>query len=287
VTEGETYSVDHIDQNPKNNHLSNLRWATTSEQRANRTYPDTYTLRAINVTKDGVTTTHANTKAVLRFLELPVTHSKEVAFTKAMREGKSWKGATMAPWAPSRLDTGEWRMVPPAFIGGVSGMMASERGGWIRRVDGGYTQGTFHKRVDKFVVSFKRKQYYVHRLTCAAWHGMPPSANHQANHKRGSPHLSADAGDLEWLTAQENARHAVTTDLITIKRPVLMLHKDTGEEVHRFDSLVEAVSHVRLHIRATAVQAPIWNACRGNLQTSYGYMWRYDEETRVSKRARA
>lgn len=32
----EGYSVDHIDRNPQNNHLDNLRWATTSLQTSNR-----------------------------------------------------------------------------------------------------------------------------------------------------------------------------------------------------------------------------------------------------------
>jgi len=35
----ERNSVDHIDQNSLNNNLSNLRWATKSEQSINRTYP--------------------------------------------------------------------------------------------------------------------------------------------------------------------------------------------------------------------------------------------------------
>jgi hypothetical protein len=30
-----THTIDHIDRNPSNNHLSNLRWATKSEQREN------------------------------------------------------------------------------------------------------------------------------------------------------------------------------------------------------------------------------------------------------------
>ena len=30
-----THTIDHIDRNPSNNHLSNLRWATKSEQRQN------------------------------------------------------------------------------------------------------------------------------------------------------------------------------------------------------------------------------------------------------------
>lgn len=32
-----THTIDHIDRNPANNHLSNLRWATKSEQRQNST----------------------------------------------------------------------------------------------------------------------------------------------------------------------------------------------------------------------------------------------------------
>ena len=48
----ERNSVDHIDQNSLNNNLSNLRWATKSEQVINRTIPPGV-LNEKNITKNG------------------------------------------------------------------------------------------------------------------------------------------------------------------------------------------------------------------------------------------
>ena len=58
----------------------------------------------------------------------------------------------------------------------------------------------------------------VHRLVAAAFIGPAPTPRHQVNHKNG---IKSDnrLANLEWVTCQENNRHAVLTGLNTLIHP--------------------------------------------------------------------
>jgi len=55
------------------------------------------------------------------------------------------------------------------------------------------------------------KQFYFHRLVCAAWHGPPPpTPKHEVNHKDLDPSNNLPE-NLERLTGVENIRHSRDT----------------------------------------------------------------------------
>ena len=55
--EFENMTVDHIDRNPSNNHVSNLRWATKLEQNINRNIPNTHVGKKIQAQNEYETLT--------------------------------------------------------------------------------------------------------------------------------------------------------------------------------------------------------------------------------------
>lgn len=48
---------------------------------------------------------------------------------------------------------------------------------------------------------------YVHRIVCRAWHGPPPTPQHEVNHKDFDK-TNNHPDNLEWVTRVENVRHA-------------------------------------------------------------------------------
>lgn len=57
-----------------------------------------------------------------------------------------------------------------------------------------------------------RRIYQVHRLVATAFHG-PPPLGHECNHKDGRCTHNA-ASNLEWMTRQQNIRHAHSIGLM-------------------------------------------------------------------------
>lgn len=106
-----------------------------------------------------------------------------------------------------------WRDVP-GWIGilqaHVSGAIRSLEPVAGRRVGRIYAS-KFNPHTGYVAISPRRagKRLYlaVHRLVCLAFHGEPPTPEHQVNHKDGDKTNNA-ADNLEWVTPIENMEHA-------------------------------------------------------------------------------
>ena len=62
-------------------------------------------------------------------------------------------------------------------------------------------------------VDGKQVAIHIHRLVCMAFHGLPPSKDHEVDHINCDKHCNYD-GNLEWVTAKENISRACINDLI-------------------------------------------------------------------------
>jgi hypothetical protein len=213
-------SIDHVDRNPDNNALSNLRYATISLQSWNK-------------------------------IHVP-------------------KKAGMIKVAP--VDSGIWRKVPPDMVHGAT-VWASEYGGWVRVPSKKIIKGCFNKRSGYYKIRLGKHNFSSHRLTCAAFYGLPPGPDFQANHLNGERFNPADARDLEWVSRSQNMQHAHDTGLVGIKRPVVMADGTTEKE---FDSCAAAAKWlISLGIKSSA--GLISNVCRGHVKTHAKRCWRYKD----------
>lgn len=92
----------------------------------------------------------------------------------------------------------------------------------------------------KFVVlqvNGKQKWIGVHRLVCCAFHGAPPSPNHQPDHINGNKSDNRPE-NLEWVTPKENVRRgrskpvrAVADNGAILQLPYLAMAADLGFNV--------------------------------------------------------
>lgn len=96
----------------------------------------------------------------------------------------------------------DWRPIPgfPAYEASADGEIRNAATGLIlaqRQTPKG------HYRV-KLVVQGRRRDQYVQRVVCLAFHGRPPRPGMVAGHRDGNPGNNRP-GNLRWITEAENA----------------------------------------------------------------------------------
>ena len=282
--EEEDWTCDHIDLNHLNNNIDNLRWATKKQQRANQNRPSiNQSQKHIEVTIDGSTNICGSIRDVLKLFDIPYSRSQYKFVYDAMKKGTLFRGATLSMCSPPNV--GEWHEVPKEFIGGNSGIMASEFGGFIKRPNGNVTTGC-PLRDGRRSVGIGGNKYYTYRLTCAAFHGMPSTGKPDVNHKKGNLTECANAADLEWVSAKENNQHASETGLTKIRKAVNMIDKETNQVLATFCSMTKAKVYLLSNEKTKATSCShIQECCTGLRQSAHGYKWSYADENVGNKRS--
>lgn len=65
----------------------------------------------------------------------------------------------------------------------------------------------------RLVRNGKEKDQHVARVVLMAFHGIPPTNKHEANHKDGNKKNNS-IGNLEWVTPIQNTHHAIKNSLV-------------------------------------------------------------------------
>lgn len=121
-------------------------------------------------------------------------------------------------------------------------------------------------------INKKTKRCRVHRLVAQAFIDNPENKEY-VNHKDGN-RQNNNVNNLEWVTASENALHAIKTGLKTAKgnkRPVIQ-YSMNGDKMMAFNSIADAS-------RATDVLgSKITLACQRKRRSAGDYQWRYADD---------
>ena len=89
-------------------------------------------------------------------------------------------------------------------------------------------------------VDGKSRGYYLHRIVADHFISNPDNLP-EVNHKDGNFYNNR-ADNLEWISKNDNMRHAVENNLIKrFKRKIIVKNKINGEITH-YDSLTECAS---------------------------------------------
>lgn len=113
-----------------------------------------------------------------------------------------------------------------------------------------------------------KKHCRVHRLVAEEFIANPenkPQVNHKDRNK-----LNNNVSNLEWVTACENTEHCILTGRKAHTREILQYTREM-EYVASWDSIREASKSLKISPNN------ICSCCRGQLETSGGYIWRYKE----------
>ena len=127
----------------------------------------------------------------------------------------------------------------------------------------------------------KAKCFNVHRLVAIAF--IPnPNDLPCVNHKDGNKHNN-NVSNLEWVTHQQNTRHAIATGLLknfsllgktgslhpTSK--VTLQYTKSGQFVRKWDCISDAAKAYGKD------PCTIVNCCAGRAKSCAGYIWKYPE----------
>ena len=250
-------SVDHIDRNPQNNASSNLRWATPTEQAANRNKSRSNNERPIAFTAtcgkriEFKSVTEASTYFGLRCMSM---------LYRAIGKGKIYHGGTWEHMDTARAGV-TYRPIPGDCMSGELGYSAGDDGSILTP----HGRVTFGRLVDDYMVlSMKNGAYRVHRLIASVF--LPKDDTRPlVNHINGVKNDNR-VQNLERVTARENSRHAHDTGLI--KRAVGKKVVGTRDGVETtFVSLKEAARCVG------GSACNIGGCLKGRQKTSCGYTW--------------
>ena len=264
----EKWTVDHINIDPSDNRLVNLRWASPSEQALNK---KTYTISSPPITRINISTNEKTVYESIKDAALAIIDEKlSPGILSSVRSGIARTGESVIfgskwiRWVAPVIEEEEWMSIPPNIIDGTKGYMISDHGrlkppsGVIRFIDG----------TDWYItVSIMKIKYYLHRLVAQVFIPNPESytiVNH-IDGLKNNPHID----NLEWVTSSENRLHAIRNGLVNTKK--VHQYDKNAVFIREFPSRKNARDCVGSHIYINGV-----SIC-------YGFLWVYEGDPPPSK----
>ena len=263
-------TVDHIDRDRTNNNVTNLQWATSSEQNQNKKHPTNQKetlnrpVQRIDVESNSIIQTHNSlVEATEWLLQNNITKNKSASgsiSSVCSGNGNTAYGFIWRFVDSILIDNELWNDLPSKLVHGV-GYKISNHGrikGRNGRINSGWdNNGYTHVSVGS------DKSFQLHRLVAQTFLPNPenkPCVNHKDGNKKNN---SVD--NLEWVTISENIQHAFDTGL-SPTRPVIQ-YDLTGKKIASFHSIAEAERALKLE-----------NSCISNAidkeKRAHGFIWK-------------
>jgi hypothetical protein len=278
-------TVNHKDHNKLNNNLSNLEWATTTEQnnhkqKCKKEILELVSSRAVwRIHKD--TNEKLELYQTIKFASQWIFDNKLTSITE-FNNGNNIKTKISAVAQGRRLttfgykweycnecenkyDDEEWKDIPSDIIDGVKGYKISNYGR-VNNHKGRITEGHNHES-GYLWVSIAPKQYLLHRLVAKVF--IPnPDNKEQVNHIDGNK-INACVNNLEWCSNKENSQHAHDIGLHHHKK--IIQYDLNMNKINEFKSQTHASTEENVSYSG------INKCCRNKQQTSGGFIFKFAE----------
>ena len=157
----------------------------------------------------------------------------------------------------------------PSYLACSDGFVINAKNG--KRLEGSVKK-TGYREVTLTDALGKQKSVLLHRIIALCFCDKPDGAD-EVNHIDGNKDNNS-ACNLEWVTRNENLKHAFNSGLRTddvSARKVIATNIENGEEVE-FPSIYKAARFFGIS------QGNICLCCKGLRPYAGGFYWRYEEE---------
>ena len=279
-------TVNHKDHNKLNNNLSNLEWATTTEQnnhkrKCKKEIKELVSSRPVwRIDKD------SNEKLeyykTIRFAAQWIFDNK-LTSVKEFNNGNNIKTKISAVAQEKRQTTfgykweycdecenkyndEEWKDIQCEIINGIKGYKISNYGR-VKNHKGRITEGSNHES-GYLWISISPNQYLLHRLVAKTFIPNPENKD-QVNHIDGNK-KNACANNLEWCSNKENQIHKVNSGLSNCTKKIIQYDLQMNK-IKEFNSQMEASKELKIN------NTKISSCCKERAKTAGGFIFKFFE----------
>mmetsp|Transcript_30600 Transcript_30600/g.55895 ORF Transcript_30600/g.55895 Transcript_30600/m.55895 type:complete len:354 (+) Transcript_30600:72-1133(+) len=239
--------VLHVDGNPDNNHVSNLKYATSedcasfsAQARTGRECSKSHKVVFSRAPGDCTWTSHHSLSAAAGARDVSIT-----TVWKCSSQGCATRSGLEFRYAPfDNLLGEEWRAAVHPLSGRILHSTMVSSMGRVFNAKGNCSWGTLTPAGYR-KVSVDGTVHFVHRLVLCSFAEALPSYSWVSNHIDGNKQNNC-LDNLEFATHAQNTEHAFRANLCSLKRsPIPVLGRPLGsKEWIRFESQTEAERHV-------------------------------------------
>jgi hypothetical protein len=277
-------TVDHIDHDKENNKVSNLRWATITEQNNNKKKKEIYglgvsrTVWRIDKETDEKIESYESIKSASKWVfDNNLTKVKDFnngdnikTTISAVAQGKN-KTSYGYKWKYDDKNDNKykdeiWKNIPENLINETKEYKISNYGR-IKSPINRITEG--HNNKNGYLdFKISNKGYNLHRLVAKVFIENLDNKE-QVNHIDGNK-KNNHINNLEWCTNQENQIHKVKSGLSGTTRKIIQYDLNM-KKIKQFDSQKEAANELNV------CYASISKVCRAAQKSTGGFIFKYLE----------
>ena len=258
-------TVDHIDRNKLNNKVSNLRWATSSEQALNKEH----NRRGIPIYQMDL-----NGNIIRRWEKIKeaarILNVHDVSISRTCKGNQETAGGFIWRYCQdvdnNSMAEEEWKLAPfpeyePIYVSNYGRLMKQDSILTFGNQQGGYLVISLRKQIGG------KTNVRVHRLVAATFLGRNDDL--MVNHKDGNKQNNR-LDNLEYTTNRENVQHAIDTGLRkydTVTKRKVNQYDMLGNFIAQYSSITEAAKLNKLSA------GTISTTCKGKRSHCGWYVW--------------
>ena len=280
------HTADHIDRNPLNDSLENLRWATKTEQRNNQTRGCGKKNSEIGVVRiDPITLEEIKFTSLGEAYKITGINKGNISNCAKGRQriagGFMWKYEEESDdlleevWIKIKKRDGTYYEEDPKVDVSQFGRLRDRRcGGILKKRTSDYITDSVHrenKRYPSISIGGENNRF-LHEIFATTLLGPPPEKSMVVNHKNGDI-FDTTLENLEWVSRSENATHGHDTGKYEGKkteRHIVYATCLTSGEVKDFVSIREAARCIGDEKYESNIRQCLYDSRR---ESAYGYTW--------------